>query len=178
MADRLIPQSWRMCALYLAASATIVFGALLPLGPGAGRLPGPDLLVLLAFAWVLRRPDHVPVLALAAVMFVADLLTMRPPGLWAMMMLIGVEATRGRTGTWSDMPFLVEWAVVSAVLAAMHLAYAIGLAVFFVDQPPIGQTLIRLIATICFYPAVVFVVDGIFRVKRAPQAAISGRPAS
>ena len=70
-------------ALYVAAALVIVMAGLLPLGPGWVRWTGPDLLLALTFAWVLRRPDQAPVLLVAAVFLLADLLTLRPPGLRA-----------------------------------------------------------------------------------------------
>ena len=175
MADRLIPRAWWMRLAFVLIAGLILFAALLPLGPGTGRLPGPDILTALAFAWVLRRPDYVPVWILAAVLFLADILTMRPPGLWAALALIGVEGARTRTGPWPDMPFLLEWTVVGLILTLMTVANAALTAVFFLDQPPVLHTAIRLAATLCFYPLVVLITDSVFRIKRASDGQAARR---
>ena len=171
MADRLIPRAWWMRTAFVLIAGVILFGALLPLGAGAGRMPGPDILTALAFAWVLRRPDYVPVWILAAVLFVADIVTMRPPGLWAALTVLGIETARSRTGTWADMPFLLELTVVGLILTAVTVANAALSAIFFVDQPPLHHTVIRLFATMCFYPLVVLITDSVFRIKRASDTA-------
>ncbi|NCU20454.1 rod shape-determining protein MreD, partial [Candidatus Falkowbacteria bacterium] len=51
-------QLWHI-ALYLAIAAVLLFLRLLPISPGTGGLPGPDLMLALTLAWVLRRPDYV-----------------------------------------------------------------------------------------------------------------------
>ena len=60
--------------LYLLASLALIVVALLPLSPGRIGWPGPDLLTLVTFAWVLRRPEQVPVLVIAVVMLAAPAL--------------------------------------------------------------------------------------------------------
>jgi rod shape-determining protein MreD len=162
---------WR--AVFLALALLIAFTRLLPLGDGAGGVPGPDLVVLLAFAWVLRRPDYVPVLIVAAVMLAADFLFMRPPGLWAAITVVGVEFLRNRANAFQDLPFLVEWGMVALLLLGMTLAHAIVFLVFMVDQPTLGLTLLQLIATILAYPIVVAVTVFALGLGRgAPGAAI------
>ena len=173
MADHPHARTALMRMAFVACAALILFVGLLPLGPGAGRLPGPDLLVALAFAWVLRRPDYVPVWILAIVLFVADLLTMRPPGLSAALTVLGIEAARSRTGQWPDLPFLLEITVVALILTVVAVANAVLHVVFFLHQPPLHHQVIRLAATICFYPLVVLVTDSLFRIKRVSDGAVA-----
>lgn len=156
---------WRLAFVGLAT--LVAFVQLLPLGSGAGGLPGPDLLALLAIAWVLRRPDFVPVGLIAAVMLAADFLFMRPPGLWAALVVLGTEFLRVREQGLRDLPFFVEWGLVAGVLLAMTLAEAATLLVFVVDQPSLGLTLIQLIMTILAYPLVVGVTAFGMGLRRA-----------
>lgn len=156
---------WRLAFVGLAA--LIAFGRLLPFTGGQGSLPGPDLLLALAAAWVLRRPDYAPVALIAAVMLVADFLFMRPPGLWAAVVVLGTEVLRTREAGWRDLPFLVEWALVSMVFTAMWVANAAILAIFLVEQPPLGLTLLQLILTMLAYPVAVALTVFVFGLRRA-----------
>ncbi len=155
MAESLNTRVWTYRGIFICLAAFVVFVKLLPLHPGPGRFPGPDILLLMATAWVVRRPEYLPVLLVAAVFFLADLLFMRPPGLWAALAVIGMEALRRRSPWLRESGFLTEWLVVSVVVALMFLANSLVLAVLFVDQPGLGLTLIRLMTTLLLYPIVV-----------------------
>ncbi len=156
---------WR--SAFVGVATLVAFVQLLPLGSGSGGLPGPDLLALLAIAWVLRRPDFVPIGLIAVVMLAADFLFMRPPGLWAAIVVLGTEFLRVREQGLRDLPFLVEWGLVAGVLLAMTLGEALARLAFMVDQPSLGLTLIHLILTILAYPVVVGVTAFAFGLRRA-----------
>jgi rod shape-determining protein MreD len=153
--------------LFAALAVLIAFAQLLPLSPGSGGFPGPDLLVLIAFAWVLRRPAYVPVGLVAVVALLADFLFMRPPGLWAALTVLGLELLRGREQGLRDLPFLMEWALVAALIAAMTLGQALVLLILMVNQPPLGLTLLQSIVTIAAYPVVVALTVFAFGLRRA-----------
>lgn len=167
MAEVFKPERLARQIIFLALAFGIAFVQLLPLSPGPGGLPGPDLILALSFAWVLRRPDFVPVLLVALVMLVTDFLFLRPPGLWAAITVLGLEFLRAREGAFRDVPFLLEWGMVSVVLTVMTLGRAAVLLIFFVDQPPLGLTLIELILTMMAYPVVVLVSVYLFGLRKA-----------
>lgn len=171
MAEGLISPVWARRGLFVVLAAGLMFLQLLPLSTAAGGLPGPDLLLCLTVAWVLRRPDHVPALLIAAVFLLQDMLVMRPPGLWAVIVLVGCEFLRVRTRTMRDMPFVFEWGVVGLVLLAMMLAHRLMIALAMVPQHGLGQTLVQLVLTFSAYPAVAFVTQVVFRVHRAAPGA-------
>lgn len=157
MIESIQARIWAYRGLFMLLAALDIFIHLLPLDLSAGRWPGPEFIVALAFAWVLRRPDYVPVILVAIVMLTLDLLYLRPPGLWTALTILGLEFLRSREHLMRDLPFLLEWATVSGVLILMTLACRLILAVFFVDQPSFGLTMIGLIATILSYPVVVII---------------------
>lgn len=168
------PLVWRLVgyrALYVVAVLAVAVVLLLPLGEGAGRLPGPDVIVALTIAWAMRQPGHVPIVILAATLLVADLLLMRPPGLIAVIIVLAVEVIRAREESWRDLQFMADWAVAGALIAAIFVVNAICLAIFLVPQPSLGQTLIRLVLTVMIYPAAMGAVLYIFGVRH-----VSGRP--
>lgn len=152
--------------LYLALAGTVIFMLLLPLDTVPGAMPGPDVLLLVTFAWVLRQPDYAPVLLIAAVFLMADILFMRPLGLWTAIVIVATETLRARLPLLRDKSFLFEWLLVGGVLLAMHLANAAILSVFFVDRPPLGSTLIRLIASLIAYPIIVALAARAFGIRR------------
>lgn len=156
--------TWRIIFVLLAT--VIAFLQLLPLNPGPGQLPGPELFVLFTFAWVLRRPEHVPTLLVAIVILLADFLFLRPPGLWAAIVVVGLEFLRSRESSLRDVSFFAEWGVVAVLLTGMWVSATLILLIFGVDQPPFGLTLIQLIFSVLAYPPVVFVTAGLFGLKK------------
>ncbi|OIP82036.1 MAG: hypothetical protein AUK37_09785 [Rhodobacterales bacterium CG2_30_65_12] len=152
--------------LLLVLGAFSIFFRMLPVGPMTGGWPPPDLIVLLGFAWVLRRPDFVPVLLFGVLMLVSEFMFFRPPGPGAALAVIGLEALRGRAGLLGEQTFPVEWATVAAVLVLMFVAERTLLAVFFVERAPFGLSLIGLVVNIAVYPLVAAVSVWAFRVRR------------
>ena len=150
MAEVVVTRRFRHWCLFLSLAFLVIFARLLPLDAGPGRLPGPDLLVCLTFAWVLRRPAYVPVAMIAAVMLMTDILFLRPLGLWAFCVVLASEC----------------------FARVMHYEDTLILAIFVVDQPSIGLTLIQMIATILAYPLVVLFSARIVGLKKAPPGAV------
>ena len=172
MAEVLVTRRFRHWCLFLLLSFLVIFARLLPLDAGPGRLPGPDLLVCLTFAWVLRRPSYIPVTMIAAVMLMTDILFMRPLGLWAFCVVLASETLRRREPFSRDLPFLFEWLMVGMVIVIMTIGYTLTLAIFGVDQPAIGLILIQMIATILAYPLVVFFSSRILGLRKAAPGAV------
>jgi rod shape-determining protein MreD len=169
MIDPITLERWLYRLVYLLIAAVVTFFAILPFNIGTGRLPSPDIVLLIGFAWVLRRPDYMPALLFAAVLLTQDILFMRPPGLWAGLALIALEFLRSREPMWRDLPFLFEWAMVAAVLLGMTLVQMAVLALFFVDQPGVPQVLMQASISILCYPVVTGLSRLAFRVaKPAP----------
>lgn len=152
--------------LYVLVSLVVIGVGLLPLGDGTAGFPGPDLTVVIAFAWLLRRPDYVPPLLLALVMLLADALALRPLGLWAALVVLGAEFLRSRESLLRDLPFVAEWALVTVVLLALSGLYWALLTVFVAVQPELGQHLLRSLVSALVYPAVVGASRAIFGLRR------------
>jgi rod shape-determining protein MreD len=166
MAEALATRRWAYRCLYVLVSVVVIGIGLLPLGDGTAGLPGPDLAVVIAFAWVLRRPDCVPPLLLALVVLLADAFSLRPLGLWAALVVMGAEFLRTRQGMLRDLPFMAEWALITGVLITLTLAYWAILTVLMVVQPGLGQLLLRAFASALVYPAVVALSAMVFGLRR------------
>lgn len=142
--------------IFVVVAVALIFIRLMPMGGLPGSLPGPDLLMCLILAWLLRRPDYLPALLIVAVVLLEDLLLMRPPGLWAAMMLLGTEFLRSRIALTRELSFVVEWLFISALMLAMFLGFRLVLTVTFLPQVAFGYALAQVLASILFYPVVVW----------------------
>ena len=146
---------WGYRTLFLGIALLLLFIRLLPLGEVPGRLPGPDLLLCMILAWVMRRPDYLPVWLIAGVVFVEDLILMRPPGLWTVIVVIVTEVIRSRVALTRELNFLIEWILVTGLMMAMLLVYRLIFTVSLLTQPPFGFALVQVIGTVLAYPIVV-----------------------
>ncbi|MGR3541514.1 MAG: hypothetical protein ACU0BS_08810 [Hasllibacter sp.] len=161
---------WTGRAVFGLVAALLLTLSALPLG-GAGmaptaddgdalavvlsRLPAPDILLLAAFAWVVRRPDRAPALLVAAALLLRDLLTGAPPGLGAALGLIATERMRGRRFEPGAQGFLSEWVRVGGLLLVVALAEMVILSALLVPGPPAGGVVLRVILGVVLYPVVV-----------------------
>jgi len=143
-----------MSAWFLGLSALTGFFALLPVSPGRTAMPWPDAMLAIALVWVVRRPDLLPLWPIALVTLAGDLLFHRPPGLWTAFVILGTEFLRGRSVLIRDLPFLMEWAMVAAVVAAMTLGYRASLAITLTGTPPLWPALAHMALTVLAYPAI------------------------
>lgn len=156
---------WAFRALFVALATLILFFALLPFGPGEGGVPGPELTLCLVCAWVLRRPDFVPVWLLVPVLLLDDALLMRPLGLWTLIVLLVAEYLRRRVDHTVALPFWSEVALVTGCVVAAFVANHLALALLVAERPPLlGQSL-HALATIVFYPLTI-VLSHLLGVRR------------
>ena len=115
-------QVWAYRFLFLILAGGILFFSLLPFGPGEGGIPGPELAFCLICAWVLRRPDYVPVWLLVPVLLIEDALLMRPLGLWALVCFLASEYLRRRVDQSEAMPYTSEASVVAGTIVVAFTA--------------------------------------------------------
>lgn len=153
--------------LFVALAALILFLRVLPLSAMPSRWPGPDLILCLTFAWLIRRPDYLPVLIIVGVFAVDDMLSMRPPGLWTLLVLFATEFLRSREVLLRDLPFALEWAVFAAVVMVMTVVNRLVLSLFMVPQSGFDLTILQVLSTLAAYPVVVFASVWLVDLKRA-----------
>lgn len=166
MAELALSRRLLMRLAFFALALVIMFFHLLPLNTQPKPWAPPDLLLALAFAWALRRPDYVPPLSIAAVMLMADLMFQRPPGLMAMLVVLGCEYLRTRTASLREASFAGEWLAVCLTLAAITVANRLILAVFGVVQAQLVLSLVQVLLTMAVYPLVVLVSQSLMGVRK------------
>lgn len=165
-----------MRALYVGLALGVIFFHLLPLTTHPVRWAPPDLLVVLTLAWVVRRPEHVTALPIAAVMLLADLLFQRPPGLWALLTVLAAEYLRPGPASQGETGMIGEWLGFGLAVLVMIVANRMILGLLAVPQAQMSLDVIRLVLTVAVYPLVVLFLQGVLRVRRpAPgDAAVPG----
>ncbi|OOY27404.1 hypothetical protein BMI90_12375 [Thioclava sp. L04-15] len=153
--------------LFIGIGIVLIFVRLLPLSHTPGALPGPDLMLALTLAWVLRRPEYVPALLIVVVFLLEDILFWRPIGLWTLIVLGATEFLRARENALRDLPFALEWALVAVLLVVMMSLKRFMLMIVMVEQPALGLELFRMLMTLAAYPVVVVVSRIAFGLRRA-----------
>lgn len=171
--DRFFVRTWVFRGLFLTACSVIILIQLLPLSTVPPRIPAPNVLPVLTFAWVLRRPEYVPIGLVAVVFLLADFFFMRPPGLWAALIVAGAEVLRTRGLAFREMPFVFEWALVAVVLAVATLVNQVVLFVTVSQAPRLGPSLIQMVLTVALYPAAVIVTQLLFKVRRPTSSELT-----
>lgn len=155
MAEFTASRLWVMRLAFVGLCIFLIFLHLLPLDTTPRRWAGPDLIVALVFVWSLRRPDYVPVLSVALVMLLSDLMLQRPPALLALLVVLGAEHLKKRSRGLREASFVSEWTSVAIVLIAITLINRVVLTILVVQQAPLGLSIMQMFMTILFYPIVV-----------------------
>ena len=163
---------WLMRGGFLLLTLVILFFHLLPLETTPRRWAGPDLLLCFALAWSMRRPEYVPAPALAAAFLLADLLLQRPPGLWALLVLLSCEFLKSRMPPQRETPFLGEWSAVAVIVLSITVINRLVLGLLGVEQAHIALIFVQAIMTLVAYPLVVLVSQSAFGVRRLTPAEI------
>lgn len=166
MVDPVAARVWFYRAAFLGLALFILFVRILPVGTAPGSWPGPDLMLCLMLAWVTRRPDYLPAPMVAGVVLVEDLMFMRPPGLWAAIVVMATEFLRSRAPLTRELGFVAEWLMVGVVMLAMLLGYRTVLALAFVDQAPFGMAFAQTAMTILCYPVVTGLLHLALRLRK------------
>ncbi|WP_170762379.1 rod shape-determining protein MreD [Ruegeria lacuscaerulensis] len=164
--DSQVSQLWTKRGLYLFLAALIMFLHLLPLDSQPDRWPFPDILIVVTFAWILRRPEYVPTLLIAFVMLMSDLLLQRPPGLMAALVVLGAAYLRSASLGMRDSGFISEWTSVAVVITAVFVLNRVILAILSVQQAALGPVVIQVVLTIAVYPLIVWLSRNGFGVRR------------
>ncbi len=157
---------WLMRSTFALLALVVIFFQLLPLDTTPRKWAPPDVILGLALVWSLRRPDYVPTLLLALVMLAADLLFQRPPGLLALLAVLGCELLKARVLPHRETTFAAEWFEAALVIAAITALNRIILNMTGVPQAYLALTLIQMITTIAAYPILVALSQSVFGVRK------------
>lgn len=157
--------------LFTLLALVAILVQLLPLDLLAGTGVAPDLLLVLACLWAVRRPEHMPLPLVAGLLLLADMLQDRPIGLWAMISLLIVEAMRAQRDAYRGRPFVVEWGGFAVALALGLMARGLILKLALVSRPEGLDLPLQIFAvTVLSYPVMALLLHYGLRI-RAPRPA-------
>ncbi len=126
----------------------------------------PDILLCLSLAWMVRRPDLLPAPVIAGYFLLEDILLLRPPGLWALIVLAGTEFLRSRRAQLRGYGFGLEYLLIIGMLLVMFLFNRFVLAIVMAPQAPLGLSLMHLLGTVLAYPLIVAVSHFVFGLRK------------
>ncbi len=165
--DSGVLQIWGMRLLFVLLALLILFFHLLPLNSAPSQWASPDVLVALVFAWAVRRPEYVPILLVAAVMLLADLMLQRAPGLWSVLVVCAAEWLKSRERRQRETTFALEWLTFAGTLIVITILYRTVMMVLILAPGTLMLSFIQVLMTILTYPAVVGVSYFLFGVRRS-----------
>jgi len=165
-------QTFVFAGLYAVVCGAIILVQLLPTNFGPPSFPGPALLLCITFAWVLRRPHLLPTWLIALGFLMADFLWMRPPGLWAGLVVIGAEYLRAREPALRELPPAAEFGVAALALVFVPVTYYLVLLIVAAPQASLGLIALQTVIPLIFYPILVVLSRVILRIDRMPPAEV------
>ncbi len=166
MSERFVSSALFYGVIYFAIAGGVVFFHILPLQTVPSRWAAPDLMLGLTFAWLLRRPEYVPVLLIAAVFLIQDVFFQRPMGLYAALTVLGSEFLRSRNRFNHELSFMTEWVLVAGTMAAIVMGGRVLMFVVAAPAPALGMILGQLFLSILVYPIIVGLSYQVFGVRR------------
>ena len=165
---------WAMRALYLASCAAMILAALLPLSGLPRSVPPPDFILALTLAWLIRRPDQVPLGSVIAVFLLTDIVFMHPPGLHTAMVVLATEYIRTHPRVRKETDLVSEVFRVGVVILAIAIAERLLLAFTLSPAPELGDAFAQAVLTIAVYPAAIVVTRIVFAVRHARGEPLTG----
>jgi rod shape-determining protein MreD len=160
-------QIWGMRLLFVLLALLTLFFHLLPLNPAPSQWASPDVLVALVFAWTVRRPEYVPIVLVAGVMLLADLMLQRPPGLWSVLVVCAAEWLKSRERRQRETTFALEWLTFAGTLIVITILYRTVMMILIITPGALMLSFVQVLATIAIYPAVVGVSYFLAGVRRS-----------
>ena len=160
-------KSWKFRILFCLGLYFIIVGITAPIFLFPIPIPSPDLIYCFAVAWIVRRPDYVPTIAIIIAALTIELLLFNSPGLWSAFLLLMTEYFRMNATQIRILPFLNEWAIISLIYAIVQAAYLLILTILFEPSATIQAAILYLLATVIAYPIVVMLVNIIFKITKS-----------
>jgi rod shape-determining protein MreD len=166
---------WFRRLVFALVALFLFYLRLLPLDSVAGQWPGPDLMLCLVLAWVVRRPEYVPVWLVAGVILMEDMLLQRPPGLWTALVVVASEFLRGRAALMRELNFAVEWFQAALAMLALLLVYRFVFILTLMPQPGFSYAMIQMAATILAYPVMAWISRHVLGVHKPAAGEVDAR---
>lgn len=159
-------QLWMYRAGYLSIGMAFILWSIIPFDLSAGALPVPDIFFCITMAYVVRRPEYVPVWSIFFVYFLRDVLTQAPLGLCTLLMVMGTEVVRGNIQAFREYIFGLEWLWIGTIFLAITATEQMLLALTLSDTPRLSGQVLLILFTVAAYPVTVGVMKYGFGITR------------
>ncbi len=151
---------------FLGIGLVSVLWSVIPFDLSAEALPDPDLFYCLTMAFLVRRPEYVPIWTVFVVFFMRDVLTLAPLGLSTLMIIIASEVVRTNVQAFREYIFGLEWLWVATMFTIITLIQNTVLTLTFADTPRLVEQVPLILFTVLAYPVIVWVIRYVFRITR------------
>lgn len=174
MVDPVTTRRFGFRCVFFGLCGVIIFLKMLPLSTIPRTIPGPDLLFCLTAVWIMRRPRWAPVGLIVLVHLIADILFLRPIGLWPAISLLGYEYLRAKASGPTEIAAPLEVGMAGATFAVIVAVNALFQLIFGIAQPSIATLALHIVMTVIAYPFVIAFSYYLIRVRRAKPTDLDG----
>lgn len=162
-------------ALFALLGILAIYFHLAPLQLSADGRVLPDLLLVIVALWTIRAPQNAPLLVVATLFLLGDLMLERPVGLWALICLLIVEMLSDRRTALRNRPFVAEWLTFGLALGLGLIVQSLVLRLALVERPEGMLTLYYFAVTVAAYPVMAAILHYVLRVRSPKPAERSSR---
>ena len=147
----------RLRCIFLVMAIFLIMLPTLPIRADFNHIFIPDLLLIMTFTWVMQRPDVIGPITITIVFLFADFILQRPPGLWAVIVLLAATFLGMRSARFKEIFFIYEWATVSVIIVFCYLTQYILMRLTFLAIYDLKLLTTTALTTIFFYPVFTWV---------------------
>ena len=140
--------------LFVLIVFVLIFIKVLPLNTVPKEWTAPDLSLCVTLVWCLRRPTGAPIVLLAALFLLQDIICQRPIGLFAAIATLMCEWAKRQTLRAEEFPFIVEWTTAATAMLAIFILVQSIASLSLIAKPSMWIFAKELIFTILAYPLV------------------------
>jgi rod shape-determining protein MreD len=153
--------------LYFAIGMVGIFIMLTPITMAPSTFFWPEVMLLIAFALIIRNPIFAPFWLIGFVVLIGDMLLARPLGLGAFTAVLATEFLRRNRPAFVEMLFLGEWFSIALLLLATGILRTFLLAITLAESVPFWGFVTQLGLSILAYPVVVGIVVLVFKARKS-----------
>ena len=143
--------------LFVLIIFVLIFIKVLPLNTVPEAWTAPDLLLCVTLVWCLRKPTGAPIVLLAALFLLQDIICQSPIGLFAAVATLMCEWAKRQALRAEEFPFVVEWVTAATAMIAIFIFVQSIAILSLIAKPSMWIFAKELIFTILAYPLVTLI---------------------
>ena len=140
--------------LFVLIVFVLIFIKVLPLNTVPKEWIAPDLLLCVTLVWCLRNPIRAPIILLAALFLLQDIILQRPIGLFSAVATLMCEWAKCQALRAEEFPFVIEWVTAAIAMIAIFILVQSIASLSMITKPSMWVFGKELIFTILAYPLV------------------------